>query len=100
MYTQKRIAEYYANLVCIFSNNNFPIFLFKRGNFVINAVLLLSSIFNICLIFIVSNFLLLYMISFLNFHITYLATKIKKLTNSTSFMLCLSYKYIPNIISS
>ena len=39
-------------MVCRFSNNNFPIFLFKRGDFVINAVLLVITIFNICLIFI------------------------------------------------
>ena len=76
MYTQKRRAEYYSNLVCRFSNNNFPIFLFKRGDFIINAVLLFSSIFNICLICIASNLLLLYLISFLNFYIAHLATKI------------------------
>jgi hypothetical protein len=71
------VAYFYVNLVCRFSNNNFPIFLFKRRYFVINAVLVFSSIFNICLIFNVSFLLLLYLISFLNFHINHFATKIK-----------------------
>ena len=53
------------------------IFLFKLIN-VINVALLFSSIFNICFIFIVSKFLLLYLISFLNFHIAHLATKKRK----------------------
>ena len=55
--------------------NNFPIFLFKKRDFVINAVLLFNSIFNICFISIVSKFLLLYLISFLTFHIDHLDTK-------------------------
>ena len=57
------------NLVCRDSNNDFTIFLFKRRDFVINPVLLFSSIFNICFNFIVSKFALLYLISCLSFHI-------------------------------
>ena len=75
---KKWIAEFYVNLVCRFSNNNVPIFLNKRRDSVINAVLLLSSIFSICLIYNVSFFSLLYLISFLNFHINQFATKKKK----------------------
>jgi hypothetical protein len=47
-------------LVCRDSNNNFSIFLFKRRDFVINAVLLISSILNICFILYGSKILLLY----------------------------------------
>ena len=47
-------------LVCRDSNNNFSIFLFKKRDFVINAVLLISSILYICFILIGSKILLLY----------------------------------------
>ena len=90
---QKWIVENYANLVCRFSNNNFPIFLFK----LINAALLFSSIFNICFIFIESKFVLLYLISYLNLHIAILATKRRQI------VLLLWYVYhtnnIPNSFS-
>jgi hypothetical protein len=39
---QKGIAENYANLVCRDSNNNFPIFLFKKRDFVINGSITFS----------------------------------------------------------
>ena len=52
--------KFIIKLVCRDSNNNFSIFLFKRRDFVINAVLLISSILNICFIIIGSKILLLY----------------------------------------
>jgi hypothetical protein len=45
MQRQKGIAENYANLVCRDSNNNFPIFLFKKRDFVINGSITFSFSF-------------------------------------------------------
>jgi hypothetical protein len=82
-------------LVCRNLNNKFSILLFRKIDFVINAVLRFEFSYQYllrmyCIIIII---IVLDILSY--FHIALLTTEIKyKIAQSTYFMLCMSYRYI------